>query len=153
MDIDEIIDQVALLGGVVTLRPQPGDGSPEISWGDVFFYYGPDGQVPNGQPFATVATKDYPGEPPWRLDRPGAFRLNLAVGKDEMQALIGDGVGTDADSGLADFWIPHPVYSHLGWIAVVNPGQDTSDQARTLLRTAHANARTRHHRRNGGKHR
>lgn len=153
MDIDEIIDQVALLGGVLTLRPQPGDGSPEISWGDVFFYYAHDGQVPNGQPFATVVTKDYPDEPPWRLDRSGAFRLNIAVGKDAMQAIIADGVGADAASDLADVWIPHPVYSHLGWIAVVNPGQNTSDQALALLRATHAQARTRYQRRNGEEHR
>lgn len=92
---DTPLVQVVSLGGVLTLR-QPGDESPEIVWDDVFFYYGPDGQVPNGQPFATVVTKDYPAEPPWRLDRPGAFRLNIAVGKDALQAIIGDGSARSA---------------------------------------------------------
>ena len=37
MRIEEIVEAVEALGGVLTLRPQPGDGSPEISWGDLFF--------------------------------------------------------------------------------------------------------------------
>lgn len=50
MSIDDIIGHVVALGGVLVLRPQPGDGSPEISWDDVFFYYAPTGEVPAGQP-------------------------------------------------------------------------------------------------------
>ena len=81
MTIDEIQDFVEGLGGVLTLKPGPGDGSPEISWGDLFFYYAPDGVVPRTQPFATVVTKDYPGDEGSRLNRPEAFRLNVAAGK------------------------------------------------------------------------
>ncbi len=46
MNIEEIIEHVEALGDVLAFRPQPGDGSPEISWGDVFFYYAPDGSSP-----------------------------------------------------------------------------------------------------------
>ncbi len=63
MSIDEIIAFVDAMEGVLILKPQPGDGSPEISWGDVFFYYAPDGVVPKSQPFATIVTKDYPRRP------------------------------------------------------------------------------------------
>ncbi len=71
MTIDDIIDQVAALDGVLVLRPQPGDGSPQISWGDVFFYFAPTGEVPRTQPFATIVTKDYPDEPVSGLSGPG----------------------------------------------------------------------------------
>ncbi len=61
MTMDEIIDFTTGLDGVLASRPGPGDGSPEISWGDTFFYYSPDGVVPaNTQPFATLVTKDIP---------------------------------------------------------------------------------------------
>ena len=60
MSIDEVISYVEGLGGVLTLRPQPGDGSPEVGWGDAFLYHAPDGVVPRTQPFATVVTKDHP---------------------------------------------------------------------------------------------
>ena len=112
MDIDEIIDHVASLDGVLTLRPQPGDGSPEISWGDIFFYDAPDGRLPNGQPFATIVTKAHPDEDaPW-LDRPGAFRFNIAAGQDA--ASISLGADTGLSAGASDTWIAHPVYGHLG---------------------------------------
>jgi len=64
MTIDEISDFVQSLGDVLTVSPQEGDGTPEMAWGDRFFYYAPDGAVPPGQPFATIVTKEYPGEPP-----------------------------------------------------------------------------------------
>jgi hypothetical protein len=37
MRIEEIVDLVTSLGGVLVLRPEPGDGTPEIAWGDLFF--------------------------------------------------------------------------------------------------------------------
>src|SRR5882724_2239011 len=41
MSIDEITEFLGGFAGVLILRPLPGDGSPEISWGDSFFYYAP----------------------------------------------------------------------------------------------------------------
>jgi len=147
MDIEEIIVHVTGLGDVRTLRPQPGDGSPEISWGDAFFYYAPDDQVPGGQPFATIVTKAYPDEEaPW-LDRPDTFRLNIAVGRDAMTAVVTDRVDPARAAGAPDTVIAHPVYGDLGWVAVTNPGARTSDLALTLLRSAHARARARRQRR------
>ncbi len=139
--IDGITDLVASLDGVLVLQPQDGDGSPPISWGDLFFYYAPDGQVPHGQPFASIVTKDYPDEPPSGLDAPGTFRLNLPVGKDVLQQLV------EPDGACADTWIAHPVYGSLGWVAVVDPGERTSERAVELLRAAHAAAAARHERR------
>ncbi len=63
LTLEEIRADVESLDGVLTLHPAPGDGTPEVAWGDLFFYYAPDGVVPSAQPFATVVTKDYPGEP------------------------------------------------------------------------------------------
>lgn len=146
MSIDEIIEHVASLDGVLVLRPQPGDGSPEISWGDVFFYYAPDGRVPNGQPFATIVTKNYPDEDSPQLDEPGAFRLNIAVGRDALPALL-DAEGPRAEPGTDDTWTAHPVYGQLGWAAVVNPGARTGARGLSLLDAAHARARQRHQRR------
>ncbi|WP_211263907.1 DUF6194 family protein [Streptosporangium amethystogenes] len=57
MIMDEII---SFVDGVLTLRPAPGDGSPEVSWGDTFFYYAPDGVTSaTPQPFAMVVTKNF----------------------------------------------------------------------------------------------
>ncbi|WP_253799790.1 DUF6194 family protein [Kitasatospora paracochleata] len=145
MTMDEIISFVDGLGGVLTLRPAPGDGSPEISWGDAFFYFAPDGAAPaSAQPFATLVTKDYPGDEASRLDRPDAFRVNVAAGKGEFARWTGHG---PLDPGAEDAVIAHPVYGALGWLAVVNPGPRTDTAVRELLRTAHRLARARHERR------
>ncbi|MFB7785172.1 DUF6194 family protein [Streptomyces vinaceus] len=152
MTIDDIIDFTGGLDGVLTLAPGPGDGSPEISWGDTFFHHAPDGTVPAAaQPFATIVTKDYPGEPSARLDRPGAFRVNIAAGREEFVRRTGrapqDPAVAEEDHGLADTVMPHPVYGSAGWLAVVNPGPRTDDTLRELLRHAHGLARARHERR------
>lgn len=83
MTLDEIISFVDAFDGVLTITPAPGDGAPEVSWGDTFFYYAPDGVIPTtAQPFATVVTKNYPGDEASRLDRPDTFRVNVSAGKD-----------------------------------------------------------------------
>lgn len=155
MTIDEIIDLVAALDGVLTLRPGPGDGSPEISWGDTFFYYAPDGVMPQAtQPFATIVTKNYPGDETSGLDRPDAFRVNVAAGKESYVHWTGHAPRERADDGAAagadaDAVIAHPVYGSLGWLAVVNPGRRTDEATRELLRKAHQLARARYERRAG----
>jgi hypothetical protein len=90
MTMEEIISFVDGLDGVLTQRAHSGDGSPEIAWGDTFFYYAPDGVVPSAtQPFATIVTKNYPGDETSRLERPGVFRVNMAAGKEAFIAHVG----------------------------------------------------------------
>jgi hypothetical protein len=146
VDLEELVDRVASWEGVLALRPGPGDGSPETSWGDVFFYVAPDGQVPRSQPFATVVTKDYPGEPDAGLDRPGSFRVNVSGDR-------GGAPGTPytvADPSARDQLMPHPVYGPLGWVAVVDPGERTREPLLALLHAAHAAALARWRRRHAG---
>ncbi|MFI9580359.1 DUF6194 family protein [Streptomyces sp. NPDC052236] len=157
MSIDEIIEFLNGLDGVLTLRPTPGDGSPEISWGDTFFYYAPDGEVPKTtQPFATIVTKDYPGDERSRLNRPDTFRLNLFAGKEAFTSRTGqqprDATRSEVDPGetdpsVIDSVMAHPVYGTLGWLAVVNPGSRTEPAIRELLCTARLLARSRYQRR------
>lgn len=134
MTVDEISDFVQALGGVLTLSPAEGDGTPEIAWGDRFFYYAPDGVVPPGQPFATIVTKDYPGEPAADLEE-GVFRVNVDAGRR-------DQAGAENPS-LRDTVMPHPVYAHLGWVCVVQPGERTGAELKELLQTAHEAAQRR----------
>ncbi|KOU13763.1 hypothetical protein ADK52_37890 [Streptomyces sp. WM6372] len=153
MTIDEIIDFMGGLEGVLAVRPAPGDGSPEISWGDTFFYHAPDGTAPTtAQPFATIVTKDYPGDASSRLDRPDAFRINVAAGREEFVRRTGrapqDPAGGE-DPGATDTVMAHPVYGSAGWLAVVDPGPRTDETLCELLRHAHRLARARHERRRG----
>ncbi|WP_406364646.1 DUF6194 family protein [Streptomyces sp. NBC_00645] len=153
MTIDEIIDFLEDFDGVLATRPGLDDGSPEISWGDVFFVYSPDGVVPKtAQPFATIVTKNYPGDESSRLERPDTFRVNIAAGKEAFIDRTGHAPGEPAaedDPSVTDAVIAHPVYGSVGWLAVVNPGKRTGEATRKLLRTACQLARARHERRHG----
>jgi hypothetical protein len=153
MTIDEIIDFMQDLDGVLAIRPGPDDGSPEISWGDTFFYYSPDGVAPRAtQPFATIVTKNYPGDERSRLDRPDTFRVNIAAGKEAVVNRTGHAPrepAIDDDPGVTDAVMAHPVYGSVGWLAVVNPGRRTDTATRELLRNAYHLARSRYERRTG----
>ena len=57
-------------------------GSPEVAWGDTFFIYDPDRNLPDKRrfPFATIVTKDYGDfDNASNLNRPDVFRLNIGI--------------------------------------------------------------------------
>ncbi|WP_067652328.1 DUF6194 family protein [Nocardia harenae] len=151
MEIDEITRLVTGFAGVLAQCPRPGDpGVPEIAWGDTFFFYAPDGELPRAQPFATIVTKDYPGDAGSRLRTPGRFRLNIAAGAEAFTAHTGHPprAGMPApDPAATDTLFAHPLYGGAGWLAVVNPGAHTAPALPALLRAAHARARAAHERR------
>ncbi|SKC40807.1 DUF6194 family protein [Krasilnikoviella flava] len=142
----QIIAAVRDLEGVLVLEPRPGDGTPEIAWGDAFFYYAPDGQVPTtGQPYGTVVTKNYPDDVGCDLDRPDRWRVNVHVGRDRLSELV---QGRAPEGAVVlDAFLPHPLYGDLGWVCVVNPGASTTGAVLDLLREAHDAARGRAERR------
>jgi hypothetical protein len=145
MTMQEIVELVRNWDGAFVLIPGPGDGPPEVAWGDSFFYYAPDGKMPTRtQPFATVVTKNYPEDERSELDRDGVYRVNIHPSRASFEhwaARAGD------DPSALDRIIVHPVYGQLGWLAVVNPGPETTETARELLREAYELARNRYERR------
>ena len=153
MMMEQLLETVRAFDGVLELAPVEGDDAPEIAWGDHFFYYAPDGRVPQReQPYATVVTKNYPGDTACDLDRTGGRRLNIHVGTDTFVRLTGERPGEDGAAGGWDYTatdtvLPHPVHRGQGWIAITEPGADTQELAAGLLRQAHEDARRRAERR------
>ncbi|MGI5230160.1 DUF6194 family protein [Actinoallomurus sp. CA-142502] len=140
----EIIAFVTALPGVVAETAGEETGAPEIAWGDTFFFHDPDGDTPPDRrmPFATIVTKDYDGfDTASDLNRPGVFRLNIAVGRTAFEELFGHPArSVDVDHTAVDTLMPHPVYAAQSWVAILNPGERTAEQARKLLTDAHARA-------------
>jgi hypothetical protein len=150
---DEIIRTFTDLPGVVTLIASKENGAPEVAWGDSFFFYDPDNAIPENRrlPFATIVINDYPGfDTASNLDRPGVFRLNLAVGRDRFHELFGFSPAEFAkrpdefDFTALDRIIPHPVYAQQGWICVLVPGAGTEKLVRELIMQAYERARARY---------
>ncbi len=151
MSMEQIIDVVRDLDGALVVIPGPGSGSPELAWGDAFFYYAPDGEMPQHvQPYGTIVTKDYPDDTASDLDAPGRWRVNVHVDRATFRRLTGEeprSLTRPRDHAATDVFNPHPVYGGLGWVAVVNPGEHTTETVVQLLREAHDAARARFARR------
>ncbi|WP_241474851.1 DUF6194 family protein [Nocardiopsis xinjiangensis] len=148
MSMQQLLDTVRSFDGVLELAPTEDSKFPEIAWGDHFFYYAPDGKIPHGQPYATIVTKDYPGEPESGLAPEGRWRINVHVGnKDRAELAGGPERSGEPDFKAADVLLPHPVYGAQGWIAVVAPGESTTPTLLTLLIRAHDDAKERARRR------
>lgn len=144
MTMQRILSEIRSFDGVLELAPQPGSEHPEISWGDHFFYFAPDGRVPTArQPYATIITKDYPDDAGSHLAAPGRWRINIHVGTRAAAELVDVG----ADARAEDVFVRHPLYGALGWVCVVNPGPVTLERVLEALRDAHSDDRRRVERR------
>lgn len=154
MDHDEVIRYAAGLGEVHVETASRESGAPEIAWGDSFLLYDPDGRARDRDgftPFATVVTKDYPGfDTDSDLDRPGVFRVNVAVGRALFEEVVGHSPAAHAEhrSGFdfteLDRLLPHPAYAAQGWVSVLNPGPRTGERTRGLLALARERAAARY---------
>jgi hypothetical protein len=77
--------------------------------------------------FATIVTTDeHDMGTPSNLERPGAFRLNIGVGRDTFLRLVGS--MADPDYAALDQVLPHPVYAKQRWLAILNPSRQTFDE-------------------------
>jgi len=128
----------------------PGDGSPELAWGDTFIYARDETGATKKMPFATIVTKDYPGfDADSRLDRGGLFRLNLDVGRETFAALFGHAPRElerhrdQYDFAALDRVFPHPAYGEQAWVSVINPAHASREQVESLMRGVLARAATR----------
>jgi hypothetical protein len=87
--------------------------------------------------FATIVWTDEHDEgTPSDLSRSGVYRVNIGVGKQTFERLLGS--TTDPDYAAFDRVLPHPVYAKQGWVAILNPSDATvRDTVLPLLAEAH----------------
>ena len=142
--MQEIIETVRGFNGVLVVTPEAGGDFPELSWGDVYLYYAPDGRIPERtQPYGTIITKDYPDDASSALDAPGRFRVNIHVGRERLTTLV----TADTAPTETDVFHRHPLYGSAGWVCVIDPAERTDEPMLALLREAHDAARSRTERR------
>ncbi|HLS14764.1 MAG TPA: DUF6194 family protein [Beutenbergiaceae bacterium] len=150
MSMHQVLDTIRTFHGVLVLSPAAGSEFPQPAWGDHFFYYSPDGTIPqNIQPYGTIITKNYPEDAGSRLDTGGRWRLNIQLTRAAYAELLGaDGQDRSAwHFARTDVFLPHPLYAAQSWVAVVNPGDRTLPTALQLLEEAHQSAKRRTERR------
>jgi hypothetical protein len=124
--------------GVDVMIASEENGAPEMAWGDTFFMYDPNRDLPPNLkfPFATIVTQDYGDfDNASDLNRPGVFRLNIGVKKETFDSLFAD--GAEHDFTALDRLMPHPVYGRNHWVCVLNPSSATFESLQPLLVEAH----------------
>ena len=87
--------------------------------------------------FATIVTTDEHDEgAPSDLARPGVFRLNIGVGRETFERVVGSLEAPDYTA--FDRFLPHPVYAKQLWISILNPSEATfRDTVLPLVAEAH----------------
>ena len=87
--------------------------------------------------FASIVTTDeHDTTPVSRLSRDGVFRLNIGVGPDTFDRVVGE--VCDPDFTATDVLLPHPIYAPQQWICILNPSDATFDAVlKPLLNEAH----------------
>ena len=155
-DADDIAARILALPQVEVLHADEASGAPPATWGDRFFYVGPDRR----RPFATIIEHDYAGsDEESRLDRPGVFRLSMELGREEFARLFGyppaefAGHRASVDFTALDRVVPHPVYGGYAWACVLNPATGSRDEVDRLLGHAYERALRRHQRSQDRQHR
>jgi hypothetical protein len=120
--------------GVDVVVASKENGAPDVAWGDTFFIYDPDRNLPDPKrfPFATIVTQDY-GEfdSASNLNRPGVFRLNIGVSKETFAKLFS--AEGEHDFTELDRLMPHPVYGRNHFVCVLNPSDSTFETIKPLL--------------------
>jgi hypothetical protein len=88
--------------------------------------------------FATIVTTDeHDVGAPSNLARPGVFRLNIGVGKESFERLVGSMVAPDYS--MLEVVLPHPVYARQRWLAILNPSWQTFNEVvKPLIAEAYA---------------
>lgn len=127
--------------------------------GDAFVFYDPAGVTDpaNRFPFVTLIANDHPYDYASNLDRDThTFRVNVQLDREQYEARFGPAprqpagyatIDTGTDYAATDRLLPHPLYSPMHWVCVVNPGQATVSDLSDLLRQAHQRARRQYERR------
>jgi hypothetical protein len=87
--------------------------------------------------FATIVwTDEHDMGNPSDLARDGVYRLNIGLGKESFQRLVGP--MADPDYAAFDRLMPHPVYARQRWVGILNPSHDTvRELVLPLLTEAH----------------
>lgn len=117
--------------------------------GDSFVFYDPDQvTVPDSRfPFLTLVTGDR-HDAASNLDRNvQTYRINLGVDRQTYEDLLGPAprqvagyevIDTGFDYTDLDVVLPHPFYSPMHWVCIVNPAEGTRSRLARLLERSHS---------------
>jgi hypothetical protein len=107
----------------------------EDNYGYVFFFVGDDHLMS----FVTIANADNEWDSVSNLDRDGVFRVNIGVGRETFDQLIGKSFESEPlDYSALNTFLPHPEYAKQNFICILNPEGENVEKIKELISEAHA---------------
>ncbi len=113
------------------------------NWGETGLFYNPEKKLKKGIYLLTLKEKDGENDRASYLDRnKESYRLNLGIKKQTFIDLFGlipsrptagNIVDMDYDFSKTDTILPHPIYSWMAWICVINPTKKTFEKLLPLI--------------------
>lgn len=148
---EKIQELLAALPDVEVVVAGPDTAAPDSARGDIFFTVQPNGHHdPHRLPFATIVASNYPGfDEASQLDRDGTFALNIRVGPQYFEGLLGFPPAESPthrdnfDPAAAGILMPHPLYASKAWVRIINPPAAQTEQLIGLAGATAHRARTR----------
>lgn len=126
------------------------------NWGERGIFYNPDNVLKCGVYVLTIKEKDGSNDKSSNCNREGVFRVNLGIKKNTFKEMFGfipkrpsagNIVDMDYNFTALDEIIPHPVYSWMAWISVLNPSKDTFEELKPLIQESYNYAKEKYKKR------
>ena len=124
---------------------------PIESWGERSFFVNPQNKLKRGTYFATLKSKDGENDRASHLDRENVFRCNMGLPQPIYETHFGARPKRPSKGGIIegswdfealDVFTPHPIYGWMGWVAILNPGQESAGKVTEYLHEAYGKAFT-----------
>lgn len=121
----------------------------KYAYSETTFFYNPGNTLPNGVYFLTIKENDGPNDKASDLARPTVYRVSFkpspeeyrkAFGEKPKRPAKGEVVDLDYDFSTEDVWMPHPIYSWMGWTMVLSPSESHFDKLKTHIDWAYHDA-------------
>ena len=109
------------------------------SYGYAMYFVGDEHLVP----FVSVASSDNEYDSVSNLNREGVYRINIGVGRETFDTLVGNMKSEDIDYAALDVLMPHPEYAKQHFVCILNPSGDNEAYTKELIVEAHSLATSR----------
>jgi len=103
------------------------------SYGYAMYFVGDEHMVP----FVSIANSDNEYDQVSNLNREGVFRINIGVGRDTFNSLVGSMKAEDIDYTTLNVFLPHPEYAKQNFVCILNPSGANEELTKKLIIEAH----------------
>lgn len=103
------------------------------SYGYAMYFVGDEHMVP----FVSIASSDNEYDQVSNLNREGVYRINIGVGRETYDSLVGNVKSESIDYSALDVLMPHPEYAKQHFVCILNPSGANEELAKKLIVEAH----------------